>query len=424
MNYTLQKFLDLITSGYLSLQLVWEVRVISRDMSKVVDRKFFDSKEKVYEWFDRNFGYLQDKNVYFSLLPRIRKSGTKEDVKFGNTFVIDMDFNIDNKKELEKVANDVYKTLVAMMLRPTVVADSGHGLHVYYKLDGQIDIKEWIRINRLLFKLFKKLFKNVTVEMKEEATCIRCIGLPNNKRERVETRFLVEDYSTYRFEDINSMLNGLVWEFDFDKISSKNSFSSEELEEIYDFYCENANSVYSLFRIYDNLNRNQHKFPLDFVVKVNKMLREKFQEIGLENALEQFKKRYGRKIIGLRSALKGSIDPFMTFYVFYKRHKIRRSGSRKWIEELLSSSGIKDGRKRLIWLVFAPYLINVKGLQIDEAEKLILEWLERNSVSGKKISKSYVRGQLRHSQSIGLLPISREKAVEVFKDVEEILKKI
>lgn len=417
MNYVLHKFLDFITSGY---DGIWEVRVIDKSMSKVINRKFFDNKKEVFEWFDRNFDYLKDKNVYFSLLPRIKKSGTKEDVKNGNVFVIDMDFKTD-KLRLEANAKLVYRVLNDIMLRPSVIADSGHGLHVYYKLSNPVEIERWRKLNRLLFKLFKKFFKDVTVEMKDEATCIRVIGIKNNKEEPIETRFLYEDYVEYEYDELAGTLNGLVYDVDFKSIDEAEVISDEQLGDIYDFYEENATNVYSIFRVYDSLMKNQNKFTKEFISKVIKMLRKKFDEIGTERILDEMKRRYGKKFIGLMQKLKHSDDFFLSVYTFYKRNKPVRGKSRRWIEELLNAKGIDDGRKRLIWLVFAPYLINIKKYDFEKAYLIIENWLNNNKVAGKRITSSFIRGQLRNAINTGLLPLSKEKAFERFSDVPKIL---
>lgn len=45
-----------------------------------------------------------------------------------------------------------------------------------------------------------------------------------------------------------------------------------------------------------------------------------------------------------------------------------------WIEKLLANP-VDDGRHRLLWLIVAPYLVNVKGVPLSEAEKTAYEWL-------------------------------------------------
>jgi hypothetical protein len=47
-----------------------------------------------------------------------------------------------------------------------------------------------------------------------------------------------------------------------------------------------------------------------------------------------------------------------------------------WIEILLNI-GIPDGRHRIIATVLAPYLINVKNLEVSATEKVIQGWIEK-----------------------------------------------
>ncbi len=96
----------------------------------------------------------------------------------------------------------------------------------------------------------------------------------------------------------------------------------------------------------------------------------------------------------------------------------------EWIEKLLEK-GFSDGRKRLINLVFAPYLTNVRNLDIEEAISIINDWLSKcQSLYPTKINQTYIRYQVRYAKRRNLLPISKEKAKEKFADVEEILKTI
>ena len=60
----------------------------------------------------------------------------------------------------------------------------------------------------------------------------------------------------------------------------------------------------------------------------------------------------------------------------FRETNYESSNTTDWIEILLNIA-IPDGRHRIIGTVLAPYLINVKGLQVSEAEKIIGSWLEK-----------------------------------------------
>jgi hypothetical protein len=62
-------------------------------------------------------------------------------------------------------------------------------------------------------------------------------------------------------------------------------------------------------------------------------------------------------------------------------HKNNTDDSHKtdWIGILLETP-VADGRHRIIEHLFAPYLINVKHLEIDKAMHIIEDWAERCEV--------------------------------------------
>jgi hypothetical protein len=94
----------------------------------------------------------------------------------------------------------------------------------------------------------------------------------------------------------------------------------------------------------------------------------------------------------------------------------------EWIEKLLENP-FSDGRKRLINLVFAPYLTNILNYSEEESIALINDWLSKcQSLYPTRINQTYIRYQVRYAKKRKLLPLSKEKMKEKFGDVEEILK--
>ena len=76
-----------------------------------------------------------------------------------------------------------------------------------------------------------------------------------------------------------------------------------------------------------------------------------------------------------------------------------KGSSLSWIEQLLQRP-VKDGRHRLLWHVLAPYLINVRKLSADQAERVLQEYfdkcnavrrLEPSSHSFKRLIRYYLR---------------------------------
>ncbi len=78
----------------------------------------------------------------------------------------------------------------------------------------------------------------------------------------------------------------------------------------------------------------------------------------------------------------------------------------KWVEELIEN-GVPDGRSRLILYIISRYLINVKGLDPEDALVIVEEFIEnscRNHGNCGKIYRSWIRNVLRHVKDGGWLP--------------------
>jgi hypothetical protein len=117
----------------------------------------------------------------------------------------------------------------------------------------------------------------------------------------------------------------------------------------------------------------------------------------------------------------------------FKNVKIfKTKGSKiRWIEKVLNST-FTDGRKRLIDLVILPYLINVKGINPEEASQITLDWALKNheispiTLDGRRMTLSalsnYIRYRAKRVAQIGLKPLSYEGMKKWFGEVEEIWK--
>ena len=79
-----------------------------------------------------------------------------------------------------------------------------------------------------------------------------------------------------------------------------------------------------------------------------------------------------------------------------------------WIERLLAHP-IEDGRHRVLWHVFAPYLLNVRKLPPDQAEKILLDYFTKCGEL-KRLEPSFsqfrrqIRYYLKQSQKDGYPP--------------------
>ena len=81
--------------------------------------------------------------------------------------------------------------------------------------------------------------------------------------------------------------------------------------------------------------------------------------------------------------------------------KVRSNRGYSYVDELLSHP-VSDGRHRLVWLVLAPYLVNVKKLEDEEAIERIRAFV---SVAGEtRDMKRFIEYNVRRARRNGLLP--------------------
>jgi len=99
---------------------------------------------------------------------------------------------------------------------------------------------------------------------------------------------------------------------------------------------------------------------------------------GLLDAVAEWRKR-NRKQPGLTVVKRGNTGS----------HR----GGYRWVERLLANP-VDDGRHRLLWLVIAPYLVNVKGLSVEEAIRQAQAYIER--CSQVKTLRSDIRRLVRY----------------------------
>ncbi|MDE1865478.1 MAG: DNA primase noncatalytic subunit PriX [Candidatus Micrarchaeota archaeon] len=94
----------------------------------------------------------------------------------------------------------------------------------------------------------------------------------------------------------------------------------------------------------------------------------------------------------------------------------RSLASESWIEDLLKTP-IPDVRHRTVNLILAPYLVNSKGLDVEQATKVIVEYIERckEIEPNTKVNERYIEYQCNYAKRRGLKPLSRERAKELLQ---------
>ena len=92
----------------------------------------------------------------------------------------------------------------------------------------------------------------------------------------------------------------------------------------------------------------------------------------------------------------------------------------EYVEELLKHP-VSDGRHRMVWLVLAPYLVNVKKVDDEEAIDKIREFV---SVAGEtRDLKRFVEYNVRRARRNGLLPPTYSTLKQEHPDVYGLLPK-
>jgi hypothetical protein len=102
-----------------------------------------------------------------------------------------------------------------------------------------------------------------------------------------------------------------------------------------------------------------------------------------------------------------------------------------WIEEILKKT-FTDGRKRLIDLILLPYLINIRGMNPEEATQIVLDWaLKNHEISPITMNKrrmtlssltNYIRYRAKRIAKLKLKPLSYKGIEKWFSDCEEVMK--
>jgi hypothetical protein len=69
-------------------------------------------------------------------------------------------------------------------------------------------------------------------------------------------------------------------------------------------------------------------------------------------------------------------------------------------------------------LILAPYLVNSKGLEVEQASRIIVDYIERCKQidPSTKINERYIEYQCNYAKKRGLRPLSLDRARELLGD--------
>lgn len=101
--------------------------------------------------------------------------------------------------------------------------------------------------------------------------------------------------------------------------------------------------------------------------------------------------------------------------------KVQRTGASSWIEKLLVTP-IPDVRHRTVNMILAPYLVNSRGMSVEQATKVITGYIEKCKTinPSTKITESYIAYQCVYAKKRGLKPLSFDRAKDLLGDVLDL----
>ena len=144
---------------------------------------------------------------------------------------------------------------------------------------------------------------------------------------------------------------------------------------------------------------------------VNDLFRDFAQGLIYDGVRNMRKGSFPKELVGLRDRVLLYLPP----------PKVRSGKGYLYIEELLKHP-VSDGRHRLVWLVLAPYFVNVK--QVGEAEAI--EAIRAFVVSGGSLTtdmKRFIEYNVRRSKRSGLMPPTLNKLKAEHPDLYQLLPK-
>lgn len=196
-----RQFLELLFDNHFK-QHKGFIQILQKRVNKKTDKPlYFKSISELLN----NFNMFTD-NIWFGLAPREFERGIKEAIKYITCLGIDIDIGTEGHEVFNEfnTKENALKFIAEFELKPSIIVDSGHGLHLYWLLKDSFndsDIAE--EILKGLIKELKgdqgKWNKNVLLRL--PGTVNRKI--PENPKEVkiIETndlRYEVKDFEKYR----------------------------------------------------------------------------------------------------------------------------------------------------------------------------------------------------------------------------------
>ena len=111
------------------------------------------------------------------------------------------------------------------------------------------------------------------------------------------------------------------------------------------------------------------------------------------------------------------IDYYSSSKIKLPQSKLKHTATSQesaWIENVLATP-IPDVRHRAVNLVLAPYLVNVKGMSVEDATSAIMKYIDecKRINPNTDVSEVYIRYQCNYAKNKGMRPLSISKAKEL-----------
>jgi len=213
------------------------------DDAVMVILEYSKNRKKPYYWGKDHINFKENADYYFT--PNLRSrftgkgQGTKDDVKYLTSFFADIDtgktghLNLSNVKfkTNEEALKDLKKKIP---LKPSMIVDSGHGLHVYWLFNEPIEATEKIKGQ---YEAMQKTLQCDLLEADKTHDCsriLRVAGTWNVKADPVPCEIMEENENRYELEDFDFLETETVTENITDPVRNPVEVDPEELK-IIDF---------------------------------------------------------------------------------------------------------------------------------------------------------------------------------------------
>lgn len=204
-----QHFSLFVSALFEPLDLI-EIRAIRSEIapgtSPVTLRKWLTRDELLEAYAELASHNQSGSNIYFGVNPRTGNGGTKSDIQSCRVLWADLD---------ECSVADAKPHWQRVEMKPSIVIDSGHGVHLYWRLEEPISLH--VADNRSEIEgLLKNLYADLESDSTQDVTrLLRLPGFLNVKREPVPCRiaefahhqtFKLADFAAWKYQPDDSRI--------------------------------------------------------------------------------------------------------------------------------------------------------------------------------------------------------------------------